>query len=151
MKKLLLLISILLLSITGCQKTQQVTIDAPYEMIFNDKTLSYYDEKNNIPSEFDNNIVFDANGTIRCISITDKNVKTYKEISVGDNINKVEDNFSYEYKNGNNYMVIFNDSTEENPTNQDKEDSWIWINYITDGSKITQIQIYDVKYGREMK
>uniref|UniRef100_UPI00155EB572 hypothetical protein n=1 Tax=Acetivibrio ethanolgignens TaxID=290052 RepID=UPI00155EB572 len=66
-------------------------------------------------------------------------------------LNKIEDNFSYEYKSGDNYMVIFNNNVEENPTNQNKEDSWIWINYITDGSQITQIQIYDVKYGREMR
>ena len=48
-------------------------------------------------------------------------------------------------------MVIFNNNVEEDPTNQNKEDNWIWINYITDGSQITQIQIYDVKYGREMR
>ena len=88
---------------------------------------------------------------IRCISVANKTVKTYKGISVGDNINKIENIFSCEYKVGDNYMVIFNNNVEEDPTNQNKEDNWIWINYITDGSQITQIQIYDVKYGREMR
>ena len=48
-------------------------------------------------------------------------------------------------------MVIFNGTIEEDPTNQNKQDSWIWINYITDGSQITKVQIYDVKFGREMR
>lgn len=45
----------------------------------------------------------------------------------------------------------FADETEQDPANPDKEDTWIWITYFTDGSKITSIQIYDVKYGSELK
>lgn len=166
MIKLLILFIVLLFSLTGCSKikTQEVTINAPYEISIDNVILSYYDTKDSIPSDFnildnsldnyqnkDNNILVDSNGIVRCISITDKDIDTYKEISVGDDTNKIEDSFSYEYKNGDNYMVIFNGNTEEDPTNQNKEDSWIWINYTSDGSQITQIQIYDVKYGREMR
>lgn len=153
MKKLLLLSILLLFSLTGCAETksQKTTISAPYEILFNNTNLSYYDTENSISSEIKNNILFDTNGIIRCISVTDKTIETYKGISVGDNINKIEDNFSYEYKSGDNYMVIFNNNVEENPTNKNKEDNWIWINYITDDHQITQIQIYDVKYGREMR
>lgn len=166
MKKLLLLSILLLFSLAGCAETksQEVTINAPYEILINDTTFGYYDTKNNVPNEFNvlenslsnsqsigNNVLIDTNGMIRCISVADKTVKTYKGISVGDNINKIENIFSCEYKVGDNYMVIFNNNVEEDPTNQNKEDNWIWINYITDGSQITQIQIYDVKYGREMR
>lgn len=167
MKKLLLLFILLLFSLTGCSedKSQEVTINAPYEILINDTTFTYYDTKDNVPTEFnvldnsinnyqsiDNNVLVDANGSIRLISITDKNVTTYNQIKVGDDINKVVDAFNYEYKLKDTiYSVIFNNSVEEDPTNQNKEDSWIWINYITDGSQITQIQIYDVKYGHEMR
>lgn len=166
MKKLLLLSILLLFSLAGCAETksQEVTINAPYEILINDTTFGYYDTKNNVPNEFNvlenslsnsqsigNNVLIDTNGMIRCISVANKTVKTYKGISVGDNINKIENIFSCEYKVGDNYMVIFNNNVEEDPTNQNKEDNWIWINYITDGSQITQIQIYDVKYGREMR
>lgn len=48
-------------------------------------------------------------------------------------------------------MVLFNANTEEDPTNQNKEDNWIWITYYTDGSQITSIQIYDVLYGSVME
>ena len=68
-----------------------------------------------------------------------------------DKINLIEDAFAYEYKIDNKYMVIFNGTIEEDPTNQNKQDDWLWINYITDGSQITKIQIYDVKFGREMR
>lgn len=44
------------------------------------------------------------------------------------------------------YSALFNDSTEEN-----KDDSWLWINYTYENNKITNISIYDVKYRREMK
>ncbi len=91
MKKLLLLFILLLFSLTGCSETksQEVTINTPYEILFNNTNLSYYDTKNSISSEFKNNILFDANGIIRCISVTDKTIETYKGISVGDNINSV--------------------------------------------------------------
>lgn len=167
MKKLLLLFILLLFSLTGCSETksQEVTINAPYEILIDNTTFTYYDTKDNVPTEFnvldnslsnsqsiDNNVLIDTNGIIRFISITDKNVTTYNQIKVGDDINKVINAFNYEYQPKDTiYSVIFNNNVEENPTNQNKEDSWIWINYITDGSQITQIQIYDVKYGREMR
>lgn len=48
-------------------------------------------------------------------------------------------------------MVFFAGETEQDPANPSKEDSWIWITYFTDGDKITSIQIYDVKYGSELR
>lgn len=36
-------------------------------------------------------------------------------------------------------MVLLADNTEQDPVNPSKEDSWIWMTYFTDGSKITSI------------
>lgn len=87
---------------------------------------------------------------IRCINISDKDVITYKQISVGDDVNKIKKAFNYERKIGNDYNVIFYENTEEDPTNENQEESWTSIFYITDGSKITGIQISDVKYRRTL-
>lgn len=163
MKKYVLYFLSIMFLLIGCSQ-KETSIKNPYEISIKNKFLSYYDTKENIPEEFNilnisiknhqdinNNVLLDSKNKIRLISITDKNINTYNQISVGDNIKKIQDTFSYEYRNGNNYMVIFNGNSEEDPTNQNKNDNWIWINYITDGSRITQIQIYDVKYGREMR
>ena len=162
MKKHIMLYIIITLILTGCSVTekQKITINNPYEVAINNKILSYYDTKEDVPIEFnvldtsfeniqkvDNNALVDSDNKIRRISITDKNVITYNQISVGDNVSKIEDNYLYEYKFENIYMVIFNGNQEESPTNQNKGNDWIWITYIIDDSKISQIQIYDVKYG----
>ena len=48
--------------------------------------------------------------------------------------------------------MLFNDKEEIAPTSEDKEDNYIWISYTFDDKDIiTEISIYDVKYGREMK
>ena len=143
---------------------QETTINNPYEIAINNEILSYYGNKDDVPKSFNvldisasnlqndsNNILVNNENSIRCISVTNKDVITYNQISVGDNISLIEDAFVHEYKMDNKYMVIFNGATEEDPTNQNKEDGWILINYITDGSQITKIQIYDVKFGSEMR
>ena len=48
-------------------------------------------------------------------------------------------------------MIIFNEKFQEQPVDQNKEDNWLWINYTTNGSQITQIQLYDVKFSKEMR
>ena len=167
MKKYLFNFIVISILLTGCSsktEVQETTINNPYEIVINNEILSYYGNKDDIPKSFDvldisasnlqndsNNILVNNENSIRCISVTNKDVITYSQISVGDNINLIEDTFIHEYKMDNKYMVIFNGVTEEDPTNQNKEDDWIWINYITDGSKITKIQIYDVKFGSQMR
>ena len=167
MKKYLFTFIIISFLLTGCYsktEVQEITINNPYEIAIGNELLSYYGNKVNIPKCFDvldisiNNVQNQSNyvlvnneNSIRCISITDKDIITYKQISVGDNTNLIEDAFSNEYKIDNDYMVIFNGITEEDPTNKNKKDDWIWINYITDGSQITKIQICDVKFGSEMR
>ena len=71
--------------------------------------------------------------------------------TVGDSIEKVTDTFNNEYKmNDDNYCVLFNESQEEDPMNEQKDDSWIWINYLTENDTIVRIQIYDVKFGANL-
>ena len=167
MKKYLFTFIVISFLLTGCSsktEVQETTINNPYEISIDNEILSYYGNKDSIPKSFDvlnisesnlqndsNNVLVNNENSIRCISVTNKDVITYNQISVGDKIDLIEDAFAYEYKIDNKYMVIFNGTIEEDPTNQNKQDSWLWINYITDGSQITKIQIYDVKFGREMR
>lgn len=145
MKKYFATLIILLLFLTGCSsgKEQNAIINNPYEISIKDKTLSYYDTESQInKDEFEifndglkaiqnttnNIIVTDQYEKIRCISITDSKIITYGQIAVGDSIEKVIDTFNNEYKmNDNNYCVLFNESQEEDPMNEQKDDSWIWI------------------------
>lgn len=167
MKKHFFFLITLLFVLSGCSKndSKEIIINNPYEIAKGETILSYYDTGDNIDidgfnvientiqnfQDKNNNIIVNDDGVIRCITIVDDTVKTFKSISVGDNVNKIEESFDNEYQNGNNYMILFNNDTEEDPTNPDKEDTWVWITYFTDESIITSIQIYDVKYGSELK
>lgn len=169
MKKYFATLVILLLFLTGCSsgKEQNVIINNPYEILIKDKILSYYDTESQInEDEFEisndglkaiqnttnNIIVTDQSKKIRCISITGSKITTYGQITVGDSIEKVTDAFNNEYKmSDNNYCVLFNESQEENPMSEQKNDSWIWINYLTENDTIVRIQIYDVKFGAKLK
>lgn len=170
MKKRYLLLITSLFLISGCSqsKSNEINVNNPYEVAKGTSILSYYDTEENInldgfeilknePSnvigicnQSDNRIIVN-NGTIRSIYIVDENIITYKGISVGDSIDKIENTFEHEYKINDYYKVIFNNNIEEDPANPNKEDAWIWIAYYTDGSKITSILIYDVLYGSELK
>ena len=167
MKKHFLPFIALLFLLSGCSqsKSKEISVNNPYEIAKGSTTLSYYDTEDNIGIDGFNivennlqnfqdksdNIIVNDNGSIRCITVVDDTVKTFQSISVGDNTEKIEESFDNEYQNGNNYMVLFAGETEQNPANPSKEDSWIWITYFTDGDKITSIQIYDVKYGSELR
>ena len=169
MKKCFAAFIIIFLFLTGCssEKERGAIINNPYEIFVKGKVLSYYDTESQIDeNEFDisncelkdiqnakNNLIgTDKNKNIRFISITDSEITTYKQIAVGDSIKKVINVFDNEYKIGDNrYSVLFNGTQEEDPANAEKDNSWIWINYITDGDKITRIMIYDVKFGRESR
>lgn len=168
MKKHFLPFIALLFLLSGCSqsKSEEISVNNPYEIAKGTTTLSYYDTKDDInieeftilerePSNIigirqqSNNCIIVHDGMIRCIYIVDEDIITYKGISVGDSIDKLDDTFSNISQSQDIYSVLFNDSTEEDPVNQNKEDTWIWITYYTDEEKITSIQIYDVKYGRE--
>lgn len=167
MKKCFLLLFTLFFMISGCSsnKPNEINVDNPYEIAKGTSILSYYDTEdsididgfnvleNSLRNSLDknNNIIVNDGGAIRCITVVDDTVKTFRSISIGDEIAKIEETYNNEYRIGNNYMVLFNNDIEEDPANQKKEDTWIWITYYTDGSQITSIQIYDVKYGREVR
>lgn len=162
---LLLIISLFLLSGCSQNESDKISVNNPYEVAKGTFTLSYYNTEENINLDGfnvvennlqnfqnkNNNIIVNDSGAIRCITVVDDTVKTFQSISVGDRIDKIEKSFDNEYQNGNNYMVLFDNNTEEDPANPNKEDAWIWITYFTDGSKITSIQIYDVLYRSELK
>ena len=170
MKKRLFLLIASLFLLSGCSnsKSNENNVNNPYEIAKGTYILSYYDTEDSIDMEgfkilknepsnvigilnqSDNRIIVN-NGTIRCIYIVDENIITYKGISVGDSVDKIENTFEHEYKLNDYYSVLFNNDKEEDPANQNQEDAWIWITYFTDGSKITSIQIYDVLYGSELK
>lgn len=169
MKKRLLLLITSLFLMSGCsQNESDRNIDNPYEITKDASTLSYYDKEDNISIEGftildrtpdnvigirnqSNNCIIVHDKTIRCIFIVDEDIITYKGISVGDSVDKINSVFSNVNQLQDTYSVLFNANTEEYPTNQNKEDDWIWITYYTDGSRITSIQIYDVLYGRELQ
>lgn len=168
MKKYFATLIILLLFLTGCssEKEQNAIINNPYGISIKDEILSYYDAESQInKDEFEifndglkamqnttnNIIVTDQYEKIRCISITDSKIITYGQIAVGDSIEKVIDTFGNEYKiNDNDYCVLFNEGQEEDPMSEQKDDSWIWINYLTENDTIVRIQIYDVKFGTNL-
>lgn len=170
MKKHFLLLTALFFLLSGCSqdKSEEISVNNPYEIAKGTSTLSYYDAEEDISVEGFNildlnpenvigiqnqneNRIIIKDGIIRCIYIVDKDISTYNDISVGDSIDKIENNYEYEYKTGSYYNVVFNGNIEDDLTNQNKEDNWICITYFTDGSKITSIQIYDVRYGSELR
>lgn len=161
MKKYLFTFIVISFLLIGCSSTQ---VNNPYEICIKNEIFSYYDNKEEIPKSFNlldisiknhqdenNNVLVNQDNEIRSISIVDKNITTYKQISVGDNISKVQNNFSNVYTIDNIiYTVAFDDSVEKDIKSPDKEDDWIYINYITKDSIITRIIIYDAKFGRSM-
>ena len=154
MKQFLFALIIIVFILSGCSQQKEIEIESPAEIYTESGIISYNDtesavEKNSV---FEN-IIFDENGNIRVINLTDSKYTTFHNISVGDSVSKVIDEFTYEYKATNNvYCVLFSEKEEIAPTSEDKEDNYIWISYTFDNKNIiTEISIYDVKYGREMK
>lgn len=171
MKKHFLLLIVLLFLLSGCSqnKSEKISVNNPYEIVKGTSVLSYYDTEDNISidgfnivennlqnslqnsQDKNDNIIVNDDGAIRCITIADDTVKTFRDISVGDSIDKIEESFDHECQNWSCYMVLFADKSEQDPTDSNKEDTWIWIIYYTDGDKITLIQIYDVLYGSKLE
>lgn len=170
MKKRFLFLIALIFLLSGCSqnKSEEISVNNPYEIAKGTSILSYYDTEDNVsvegftilerePSNIigirqqSNNCIIVHDGIIRCIYIVDEDIITYKWISVGDSIDKLDDTFSNISQSQDIYSVLFNNNTEEDPVNQNKEDTWIWIIYYTDDSKITSIQICDVLFGSKLK
>ncbi len=130
--------------------------------------MSYYDTEDNISidsfkvlewgaesligltKQYENCIIV-REGQIRYISIIDEDIVTYKQISVGDDIDKIEKAFSQIDQYHDIYTVFFNDEMKEDTANLDREDTWISISYLTDGEKIIKISISDIKFARKLQ
>lgn len=136
----------------------------PYEFIYDGQTYSYYDNPDKfadifyIANRFNdtgidkdaNRIIINENNEIRSIYITDPAIKTYKGISVGDNVQKVKDTFK-------NYTpsCTLEDEGCEFPSvwfPTEYNDEQIGIQYKTDeNSNIELIIICDFKYQKYLK
>lgn len=117
MKKHFLPFIALLFLLSGCSqnKSEEISVNNPYEIAKGATTLSYYDTEDNISIEDfkildlnpeniigiqnqnDNRIII-KDGIIRCIYIVDKDISTYNQISVGDSIDKIEKNTNMNIK-----------------------------------------------------
>lgn len=168
MKKALSILILITFILSGCSNTQNSStkVENPYEINVKGKILSYYGDKTdfeNIGFEVlnsplkssqsnKNNIFTNSEDIIRNIVVTDKNISTYKDIAVGDSVDKIENAFTNEVNLKTSYAVLFDGTNEIDPKNDDiKKDNCIWINYTTNGKTIEKIAIYDVLYGKEMR
>lgn len=168
MKKALSVLVLITLILSGCSNSKNTSVDVknPYEINANGEILSYYGDKSefeNVGFEVlnsslkssqsnENNIFVNNEDAIRNVVIADKSISTYKNIAVGDNVDKIEKTFTYEVSLKTSYAVLFDGTNEVNPKNDNtKKDNYIWINYTTNGKTIEKIAIYDVLYGKEMR
>lgn len=160
MKKHILLLVTSLLLLTGC--ADKASVDKPYEIAKGTTILSYYDTESEIDIDGfevvqntaentmdylwhrDNDaILVNEDGVIRSITVVDKDVKTFRSISVGDSVDKIEQSFNCVFKFDGFYRVVFYDGVEVGTDDQTQEDALIMITYYTDGSQITAIRIGD--------
>ena len=168
MKKVLSVLILITFILSGCSnaKNSSTKVENPYEINVKGEILSYYGDKtdfenigfevlnNSLKSSQSNknNIFVNNEDAIRNIVITDKNTSTYKDIVVGDSVDKIESSFINEVNLKTSYAVLFDGTNEIDPKNDDiKKDNCIWINYTTNGKTIEKIAIYDVLYGKEMR
>ena len=99
MRQFLFALIIIVFILSGCSQQKEIEIESPAEIYTESGIISYNDtesalEKNSV---FEN-IIFDENGNIRVINLTDSKYTTFHNISVGDSVSKVIDEFTYEYK-----------------------------------------------------
>lgn len=154
MKKILYFVNTIILSIflIGCNKeiNTNTSIDAN-QIYYHEKTLTY--NTTNIDDDFYSNginLVINKDNQVRSIEITNQEVKTYKNISVGDPVSKIQSSYNYETEIGNTIFVTINENTEI-PTDSEKSDDTVYINYVCEDNTIKSIIIYDSQYATKMK
>ena len=171
MKKLLLLFITSILLLSGCGTLSANAVANPYEIKVGSKILSLYDdtketfEENGfevfeVPDNYtkceNNNISYRSyteSNDVCNISICSSDIITYKGISVGDNVKKLEQCFTklqgeddHTFQGA--YIVSFNAEAEEIDSikNLDENEKGVVLWYDTDdNSTITRIYIYDIK------
>lgn len=130
-------------------KDYTVTKDEGYAATYRDSLSSYIVEKDD-----EELFMYITNeiGFVRAFRVKNEAVRTYKDIAVGDSIEKVKDAFEYEFESDVDvYSVLFNGNIEVDPEEDYKKNSRLWINYKYEDDIIISIRIYDVKYGRELQ
>lgn len=103
--------------------------------------------------ELENAVILGENGEIRVLYTENDSATTYRNIRVGDDVDKIKDTFEYEYeyKDGVQYWVMFDGETEVVPTNTEAEDDWLVLIYTCEDDRINSIMIYDNGYAKTMK
>lgn len=98
-----------------------------------------------------NAAMLDSGGVVRGISIVTPEVLTFKDIQVGDSVNRVLETFEFEQQLGNGYQVLCMDNKEVDRRLVRLEDTPVSITYIIDGETIVQIDISDSKYQQVLR
>lgn len=170
---LFLIISTLLL-LSSCEK-KTVTVKGPDEILTEGKIIEYSysleqvedklgegePDEDHTSDRFDSYkfsddliILFNKEDKLRMIDIEDDDIKTYKNICVGDDIDKVVDNFKYEIDAKSCYSVYFDGDKEFDAMDKNKRltSDWITITYYMDeDDEIERILIMDNDYALLMK
>lgn len=148
MKKPRLLLLLSVLAISGCGKAE---LEAG-QISYSGKTLTYGENKVDDVFFTDGvELTSNTDNKVRSITITNKEVKTYKNISVGDKIEKVQSDYNYENEIGNTILVTIDDDKEIDLETENKPEDTIYINYYYDNDTITKIAIYDAIYAVTMR
>ena len=150
------------ISLTGCSTTDNLNtqILSPDSIQLGNQILKYNTE--NIADVFwdaEVDFVISKDNKVRSIQITDRDIETYKGISVGDSIDKVKLAFKYEIEYNDCYTVLLNGTTEINLEQDDGkfDDTWIYLTYYSTNETpwqdgvIEKITIYDCKYGQYLR
>lgn len=125
----------------------------PYEIYFDNETVSLFDDKETIENTFISNKVdihYNKHDIVRYIEILDSDIETYKNINVGDSTNELKEAFKYEINQDDLYFVCFDKDYNEVKITENRtiEDNDIVINYKIENDVITFILISDGKYVR---
>ncbi len=158
-----LFITLFLLSSCG-----KKTVQHPDEVIAGGKLLKYSDTREKVEDMFGKGelqegglkdlykysnalyLYFSEEDEIRLIQLEDDNFKTYKNIHVGDDIDKVEDAFDCNIDNPRMYAVYFDgdEVIEPDSNNQIGSSDWFSISYYFDeDGKIFRISLMDREFA----
>lgn len=148
MKRIISIFIGLVLVLTGCGNTAL----KPNQIQYEGKVLTYgTTQVDDIFFEDGIDLVINKSNEVRCITITNDDVITYNDISVGDKVSKVESKYSHEIGYDGLISVFLNGSKEIESTSQSRSDETMCITYIYDEDEITKIMICDNVYGMKMK
>ncbi len=141
----------LLTFLTSCG-SQSSSLQAN-QILYKDKVLTYNTTKiDDVFFDVGIDLELNKSNEVRCIIITNPDVITYNNISVGDKIEKVESKYQYEISSYNDIYVEISNGKEIDPTLQDESNDTIHIFYqCDDDGIITKIGIWDAIYGTTLK